>query len=334
MDSALRRGWAPATAGYHEGKVAAALLEEARSTVARTCRAVHVDVHHSLTDALADALDRCAPDAACVAFAAADSLVVAGAAGLAAQRRGVPFQELAVDGYGRIDSRALAALPTPAVVVTNAVNQEVGAVQIPLDQWRIRTGSSVVLEASAGFGWVAVPQADATVLDPRAWGAPAGAVFTAYPQAHPAVTFDNVPAAVTAALCTSDWAQAAPGAAQAVRRQMSRLRARIAQIPGVDLHGGGPDDAPHILSASVLYVDGEALQTRLDALGFAVGSGSACASRSGQPSHVLAAIGALTSGNIRIGLPPDVPDSMIDAFADAVADAVAGIRERMGTAGL
>ena len=72
-----------------------------------------------------------------------------------------------------------------------------------------------------------------------------------------------------------------------------------------------PQDAPHILSVSVLYVDAEALQTRLDARGYAVGSGSACASRHGQPSHVLAAVGGFTGGNLRVGLSPDLPDEVV-----------------------
>ena len=67
----------------------------------------------------------------------------------------------------------------------------------------------------------------------------------------------------------------------------------------------------------MLYVDAEAVQTALDARGYAVGSGSACASRSGQPPGVLAAIGGLTSGNLRIGTSPILGE-----------EAVAGYRQR------
>ena len=81
----------------------------------------------------------------------------------------------------------------------------------------------------------------------------------------------------------------------------------------------------------MLYVDAEALQTQLDIRGYAVGSGSACAARSGQPSHVLAAIGGYTGGNLRIGLPPDMPDDVVVAFGDVLIEVVTEVRTRMGT---
>ena len=67
-----------------------------------------------------------------------------------------------------------------------------------------------------------------------------------------------------------------------------------------------PDDRlPHVLAFSCLYVDGEALVTELDRLGFAVASGSACTASTLEPSHVLAAMGALTHGNVRVSLGRD-----------------------------
>jgi cysteine desulfurase len=146
---------------------------------------------------------------------------------------------------------------------------------------------------------------------------------------------DNVPAAVVAGLTGQRWAAAAPADRERTRAQVVRIRQRVlAEVPDVEVHGGEPGDLPHLLSLSVLYVDAEALQTRLDARGFAVGSGSACASRTGQPSHVLAAIGGLTSGNVRLGLPPGLPDETPDAFVDAFIEVVGQVRAEMGTADL
>ena len=54
---------------------------------------------------------------------------------------------------------------------------------------------------------------------------------------------------------------------------------------------------------SCLFVDGEALVDELDRRGFAVASGSACTSSTLEPSHVLAAMGVLTHGNVRVTLP-------------------------------
>jgi cysteine desulfurase len=157
----------------------------------------------------------------------------------------------------------------------------------------------------------------------------------ATPGARLADTFDNVAAAVTAGLTAQRWAQQAPAARSQAAAQAARIAARVPErLSGVQIHGTGPGHAPHIVSISVLYVDAEVVQTRLDARGYAVGSGSACASRTGEPSHVLAAIGGLTSGNIRLGLPPDLPDAAVDGFIDALVDVVGEVRREMGTADL
>ena len=73
-------------------------------------------------------------------------------------------------------------------------------------------------------------------------------------------------------------------------------------MPDVDVAGDPVRRVPHLLTFSALYVDGETLTLELDKAGFAVASGSACSASSEHPSHVLAAMGALTHGNVRIGL--------------------------------
>ena len=67
-------------------------------------------------------------------------------------------------------------------------------------------------------------------------------------------------------------------------------------MPDTAVLGGDPADRlPHLVTFSCLYVDGEALLTELDRRGFAVSSGSSCTSDALTPSHVLVAMGALTS---------------------------------------
>jgi cysteine desulfurase len=83
---------------------------------------------------------------------------------------------------------------------------------------------------------------------------------------------------------------------------------------------------PHLLTFSCLYAEGQALLTELDRQGFAVSSGSSCTSDSLTPSHVLVAMGALSSGNIRISLHPGVEQADIDRFLAVLPDAVATVR--------
>ena len=74
-------------------------------------------------------------------------------------------------------------------------------------------------------------------------------------------------------------------------------------MPDTDVVGDPDDRLPHVVTFSSLYVDGEAVVGAFDAAGFAVASGSACTSSTLEPSHVLAAMGVLTHGNVRVTLP-------------------------------
>jgi cysteine desulfurase len=61
-----------------------------------------------------------------------------------------------------------------------------------------------------------------------------------------------------------------------------------------------------------------------------VHSGSSCATTSGEPSHVLVAMGALTHGHLRISVGPDTTIGQADAFVAAYADIVGRLRRAVG----
>lgn len=62
-------------------------------------------------------------------------------------------------------------------------------------------------------------------------------------------------------------------------------------IPLPHVNESGKHHAPHILSVTFPALDNERLMMELDERGIQVASGSACSASSGEPSHVLAAIG-------------------------------------------
>ena len=118
-------------------------------------------------------------------------------------------------------------------------------------------------------------------------------------------------------------------AADELRR---RLRAGLGQAAeDVEVHGAAEAAAPHIAAASALYCDGEALVAGLDDAGFAVHSGSSCATTSGEPSHVLVAMGALTHGHVRVSVGPETTEAEVDGFLEAFGQVVATLRA--GTVG-
>jgi cysteine desulfurase len=84
----------------------------------------------------------------------------------------------------------------------------------------------------------------------------------------------------------------------------------------------------HLTSIVIPGVNGEELVRELDRQGYAVDSGSACTAMNLQPSHVLAAMGLPTDGNIRIALHSDTTSSDISGLVSALVGAVQSQRQR------
>lgn len=115
---------------------------------------------------------------------------------------------------------------------------------------------------------------------------------------------------------------------------MLALRDRLAeglleQIPDTRLNGSVQRRLPNNVHVSFAGVDGESLLFHLDLHGLAASSGSACASGSGQPSHVLLALGlspALAEGSLRLSLGPTTTAHEIDRAIAIISASVAQIR--------
>jgi cysteine desulfurase len=110
---------------------------------------------------------------------------------------------------------------------------------------------------------------------------------------------------------------------------VGRIRRVVGALPDVDVVGDPSDRLPHLVTFSCLYVDGEALVTELDRLGFEVASGSACTSSSLEPSHVLAAMGALTHGNVRVSVDRNTTEEDVERFLTALTEAIEALRGRL-----
>jgi cysteine desulfurase len=140
----------------------------------------------------------------------------------------------------------------------------------------------------------------------------------------------DVPAIYAAAVALDNWLRLGRAVGERQHRLVDRLRSGIIDaVPDVDVAGDPVNRVPHLLTFSALYVDGETLTSELDRAGFAVASGSACSASSEHPSHVLAAMGALTHGNVRIGLIRTTTAQQVDGFLEVLPPIVATIRERL-----
>jgi cysteine desulfurase len=72
--------------------------------------------------------------------------------------------------------------------------------------------------------------------------------------------------------------------------------------------------------------NGEELLRGIANDGFSVDSGSACSADNLEPSHVLAAMGVLTHGNIRITIHPDTTQAEIDSLISSIKKNVERLR--------
>jgi cysteine desulfurase len=109
-----------------------------------------------------------------------------------------------------------------------------------------------------------------------------------------------------------------------------RLQAGILKaLSGVRVNAGKAERAPHILSLCVEGVDGEAALMRLDEEGICASSGSACATDSAEPSHVLVAMGVprpLMKGALRFSLGRDTTQAEIDRTVQVLTKTIDDLR--------
>ncbi|MFN9122402.1 MAG: cysteine desulfurase family protein [bacterium] len=91
---------------------------------------------------------------------------------------------------------------------------------------------------------------------------------------------------------------------------------------GATVFGRSAPRVPNTTCFAIDGIDGETLVIELDRLGFCVASGSACSSRSTEPSATLLAMGVspdLARGAVRVSLGPDNDAQQMHDFAAAVA---------------
>ena len=143
----------------------------------------------------------------------------------------------------------------------------------------------------------------------------------------------SVPLALAAAVALQEREEQRGATTARLSALVDRIRGTVALLEGIDVLGDPVERLPHVLTFSCLYADGETLVSRLDREGFAVGSGSACATGTLEPSRVLAAVGALTHGNVRLALHPGVTDDDVERFLTVLPRVLDEIRAQAGMRG-
>jgi cysteine desulfurase len=117
-------------------------------------------------------------------------------------------------------------------------------------------------------------------------------------------------------------------------REISALRDRLrdglaAAIPDIKINGHPVDMLPNTLNISFPGAEGEAILLSMDIQGIEASTGSACASGSLEPSHVLLAIGVgaeLAHGSIRFSLGWGITAEAIDYIITTLPPIIARLR--------
>lgn len=259
-----------------------------------------------------------------------------------------------VDRLGRVDAGrfiATAARSGVAGAALQAANHEVGTTQ-PVEQVAAAIAVPLIVDATQTLGHAPVPPGwSVLAADARTWGGPTCGVLairtgTRWRSPGPAddreagrsAGMPNIPVVVAAAAALRALEQERADLAARHRAMTDRIRTTVARtVPDVEVLGDPEGRLPHLVTFSCLYVDGEALLSGLDRRGFAVSSGSSCTALANgplAPSHVLVAMGALTSGNVRISVHRETTDGQVDQFLAVLPEVVAAVRAELGADGL
>lgn len=102
------------------------------------------------------------------------------------------------------------------------------------------------------------------------------------------------------------------------------------EIPYCKLNGSRDKRLPGNINFSFIFIEGEGMLLKLDALGICASSGSACTSGSLDPSHVLLAIGlphATAHGSLRISINEENTKEEIDYLVDNLNKIIKDLRD-------
>jgi cysteine desulfurase len=264
---------------------------------------------------------------------------------------GWAVETIAVDGEGRVDVKAFErqlAGGEVRLVSCMVANNETGVIQdtSKLAQLARKAGAMFHADAVQAAGKIPLsfPDSGAQLMSlsshkiygPKGAGALiADRAVELAPLLHGGGQEKNLRggtenlAAIAGFGAAAELARSELGARAAhAQRLRDRLQSRLTAIPGIAMFSAHAQRLPNTVQFAVPGVHSATLLGLLDKKGFAVSSGSACASGTDEPSHVLLAMGVpaeLALCAIRVSLGKDNAETDVDAFAGALGELVAGL---------
>ncbi|MEO8743962.1 MAG: aminotransferase class V-fold PLP-dependent enzyme [Candidatus Dormiibacterota bacterium] len=326
---------------HAEGRSARAALDRARDIAAHALGADRTEISFTASGteavnlALFGAARKLPKGGRIVTWAAEHQSVLGAVRRLQSEGRAVDV--LGVGADARADP---GAIPSDAALVSiGLANNEVGTIQ-PVAEVIARArerGALVHVDACAGPRWVPVPDGadlvsfsghklgggrggilfvrDGVKIDPLLFGGPQ--------EWGRRSGMEDVGAAVAAATALSVCASHRASRSTAAKGQAQQLRVLLAELGA--MLTGAEDRLPNFATGFFAGRRGEDMLLALDLVGVAASSGSACASGSLDPSHVLLAIGldlGRALGSLRLTTGYATTDDEVERAAAAIRSAL------------
>jgi cysteine desulfurase len=259
---------------------------------------------------------------------------------------------LPVDGYGKIKMKALEAALSERTLLVSVMmaNNEIGTVQDIKEIARLAKAAGAWMHTDAvqavgklplkadDLGVDYVTMSAHKIYGPKGSGAlsvRSGAPL--FPLIHGGHQEDGFRAGTYNNIGILGFGKAAQVAAEkldAYGRDIRALRNRLRdglldKVPRISVNGHPEDVLPNTLNISFPGAEGESILLSLDLQGIEVSTGSACASGSLEPSHVLMALGLdaeLAHGSIRFSLGWGITEDDIDYVIETVPPIIARLR--------
>ncbi|MBR6037809.1 MAG: cysteine desulfurase NifS [Candidatus Methanomethylophilaceae archaeon] len=267
-------------------------------------------------------------------------------------KQGYEVTKVGVDETGRIrlDELIKSIRPDTVLISVMTANNEIGTIQPIAEIGKIAREKGILFHTDAvqAFGHIPLDvkamNIDLLSASGHKFGGPKGVGFLyvrkgirLQPFMHGGEQENGRRAGTTNVPGVVGMGVAAEISARDMEENIARLTAmrdrcieRIeSEIPYCRLNGHRTERLPGNVNFSFKFVEGESLLMSLGLKGICVSTGSACASGSLDPSHVLLGIGLpheIAHGSIRISLSEYNTMEQVEYATDALRDAVANIR--------
>jgi cysteine desulfurase len=266
---------------------------------------------------------------------------------------GFTVTSLSVDDKGRVDPRDVAEAITAETVLVSVMhsNNETGTIQPIEEIAAIARERKVLMHTDAVDSVGIVPfdvktvGADLVSFGSNTFGGPTGVGglyirrgAKVFPLLDGGVQENNKRAGTENLIGIIGMGRAAEVVARDLQRRyghLKRLKDKfLAELPGlvdeVIINTHPVHSLPHLVSASIRYVEGESVMLMLDDEGFGVSTRSACATGSLRASHVLLSLGlshADAQGTLLISFGVENTEGDVSRFLTALKRVVGTLRE-------